>query len=201
LSFHPEEIKNLTIGLGVGLGNVVGKSDVEDTGEKLFYAQAAKNFQGMGAVAAGENSFVEGDGLQKLSESRVNGELFFHPYVMDIFEVIFGVDILVDHQAPEGRTILPDVFLSELTGQVFFKTHAVFHVIPDPLDNHLEDAQRFWIKGIVDIKKDTLQHILSLHYPFDHLQGMIDVFERNIQVGDATDARFGRGVNEDPLSP
>jgi hypothetical protein len=44
LSVDTEVIKNLAVGLGVGLGDVVGEGDVEDAGEILLYTQAMKNF-------------------------------------------------------------------------------------------------------------------------------------------------------------
>jgi hypothetical protein len=155
LAGESEEVQNLPVRLRVGLGDVSGEDDVEDQGKKLFDTQAAQDLLSMGKVAAGEDSFLEGDGLQKIGQRGVGTKLIFDTDVMNVFQVFLRVDALVDHQAAEGRAIVPDVFLSELPGQIFFKTHPDLHVTPDPINHHLKDTQRLWIEGVVQIEEDA----------------------------------------------
>lgn len=106
LPARAELVKNPLIGLKIGLGHVISDPDIEHRVKQIGYPQGIEYPIGMSTAAVGKNNPGLGQREQRLPELRIRLQAASHIHVVNVMQVILGVDPVMPHESPHGDAVV-----------------------------------------------------------------------------------------------
>jgi len=133
----------------------VGSDNVEDIVEMVRDAEPFGNLDRMGVRPVGENVLAPRQGFNGAAEIRIGIDPGMVD-IVDIFKKVVGIDVVLDHQAAQGRAVLPVVGFLDRAGIVVGDIQDPRHIFADLAVNLRKQVRVPRIKRVVEVEHPGL---------------------------------------------
>ncbi len=109
-----------------------------------------------------------------LGQDSVQGlvglEIVAQGNVVDVGQIVFGINVVVDLETLQGGAIGLKVVTAQIPGRHRIQAHSLLNILVDALADGRHQPCLLGIEGIVQVKKDVLDHAIGYCLPFQNGQ-------------------------------